>query len=141
MPQEESSMDIIPAEIVMIQYVYLIVCFISFNLFMDLFLSFHIATLIRHVEVTDHMICPFFILMQSMDNPWIFPYQQFPMISLISINSYAFYFFPYLLPPIHMIGAVHTSIVMATCQPYLFNTCFYDSFPFYYYIILCTILL
>ena len=35
---------------------------------------------IGHVEVTDHVSVPFY-LMQSMGNLWIFPYQQSPMIS------------------------------------------------------------
>ena len=32
----------------------------SFNIFINLSLFFHIITPIGHVEVTDHVICPFY---------------------------------------------------------------------------------
>ena len=69
-----------------------------FNLFMDLSLPFHTITPIGHMKVTVHVTDSSY-LMQSMDNPWIFLYWGFPTISLISVDSYAFYFTPLSFTP------------------------------------------
>ena len=66
-----------------------------------------------------------YILTWSMDNPWIFLLSAIPMILLIFTSSYDLPFILLFPPPICMIRAIHSSIVMATCQPYLFNSYFY----------------
>ena len=72
-------------------------------------------------------------------NPWIFLYQWSPIICLISIDSYVPSFIPLSPPPILTIGAIYSSIVMATCQPHLFYICFMIPFSPFYFILLCTV--
>ena len=122
---------------VTISIFYLIVCFF-FNLFLWTYSFPYIQLPLSGTWRWLTMCLSLYILAQSMGNFWIFPYWQSPWsYSSLLIAMFTFHY-PYLPPPIHMIGTVLTSIVMATCWPHLFNICFM-SFPFFYYfILLCT---
>ena len=106
---------------------------------MDLSLSFHTNIPIRHIKVTNHLSVPFY-LMQSMHSPWIFPYQQSPMILFIFTGSYVFISFP---PISHLLsiqlGLYHTSIVMLHVGSTLFISTFMIPFSSLYFFLLCHI--
>ena len=123
---------------VMIQYIYFIVC-ISFNLFLWTypFSSYEFPYWVHGGDWPHaHLLLPYTIFGSSQD----FPLLVITHDLFISTGSYALLSFPPIFHPYLYDWGCTTSIVMATHQPHLFNSCILCLLSFFYYILLCLIL-